>query len=424
MMSKKNSKTQENSTKTWFEIALVFFVVIGIVMTYKGEAWNDEASRYFQIRQSYPTILTTDTHPPFYFMLMKAVGEPSMGGMRIFSVAMIVLSGTAILIIARKYDSRILYLSTAIFFLHPQMTNHMIEATPYSLAIFLMLCNYYTFQNFKKNKAWHLVTAILMGLTHLFSLMILIPQAIYFLRKKRYDGILSIILTILFASPFIYKAITYPMTSWLQRPSFGIVLASLMLLAGSIPSLLFLAYSFITERKNTIWPVASNILLPIIILGGLTFFVKPLWHDRYFVLFVPFVAIQTAKYIIEHRYYKVIVPTLMIAMMLTTIWVSWGKDTGIKKASDLIDANTTVLHHSTFSYYPMRYYTPWAKHYLSLKNYEPMTPIWFQNETLTPDENQHFDYEITETGQPHQNLTIQNTTIFQNSLKILKYKKN
>lgn len=377
--------------KTLF-IAIILFSLLSLYVSEKRAYHPDEAFRELLSREPFTTAVTTDTHPPLYLWIHRLI--PNITSQRYLNIVLAITGSLFLGLIS--INRRKNPLPTAILFLS---TYQIINYTGWALntlpAITLLCINLYAYE--KKHSRTYLLSGFFMVGTNLLTGIAILATFIYdTIKNKQINR--AIIATGLISSIWTYGIlINANYTNWLHTPTIGTILFSILLASGSVIAIAVTLTGIATDKKRD-WHLILQWLLPFVILGAITALWKPMYHDRYLVYTIPAFTILTSHYAQQPKKISTILIALLIIANLSLLPVLFQQSdwTEIREANMEIYGNVTVLHHSTFSYYPSQLYNPKATHYLT-KIHNLPTPI-LRPETYDP-EPIIYDYELQATNE-------------------------
>jgi len=402
-------------------LTIITYVMFSANLIINRDFHNDEAYRVELAKQPTKTIITKETHPPIYPLLIKTFQSYNIYLLRTASVLITILTGIIVTLISIRMNINPV-ITTILFFSSTQTIYYSTYASMYSLAMLLAATNFYFY--LEKDTRKTLISGILMSYTHLFTLFNTLSQTILSVAKKQKKMLATLAATLIVAAPAIIHAYSLRQyQNWITPITTKKILFALTAFSGSITTLTIFAFLSIKHRQKLNKTLMTHIAVPIIMLVATSITIKPYFHERYLSLFTPFFVLQLSDLLQKSNIKKTFLPVVMIAIVASNMVVLTEsiQPSLLRQANKYIQ-NGTVLHHSTFTYYPSKQYGPEAKHYLSKNNYTTQTPLLYPEEVIQPNKTQFFDYELQEQGKPHQNISTEYTKNFQN-LILIKYKK-
>jgi len=385
--------------ETYQQLQLSFIVIIYMfcffTLVNKADIFNDESAYYFISRLPLINMISFDVHPPLYPIILS-----------IFPNNIILLRWVSccfglVSLITLYYLCNLLYnndelssLAVCFFLLHPFFIKSSLMATPYALALMLSLLSTYFYIKvfFKKrrdNMLQYFVFSLLMLMSHDFTVFLLLTHMIllllyYLFRNKSFGKpiikldfyyllkILKMALLV-FASLliiFVINAIKVLMKPELnfREWSWSLPFGTLLYFNGgsAILTIIFIILLMGLFYYKEIELISLGLWLIPVILALLTNIFINLWHDRYFLFFVPYIMVFLAYsvMIFTNREYSllkkpqiqrfaVIIILILILSMGFFQNISLVKDSPLRDSlKELGCSNKLFIHTSSFSFLP------------------------------------------------------------------------
>lgn len=370
-------------------LILTFYLSFSYFLNMHRALHPDEAFRLLLSQES-PDKYFIDTHPPTYLWIMKLI--PNINLLRYLNSLIGIFLIIPITYIAKKIRANPAIIAI-LFYTNYQILNYTTSATnTLPATTLLIIATYYYLE--KKINMYCIFSYLAIAMNPLTALN-LVATYIYELyknKKHNHKILITGILSTLFFIPILTNT-NY--TSWLQTPTLPTILVSLILITGSLPGLIILIPSMYKQKY-----LATQILIPIIILLSISLTIKPFWHDRYLVYTIPAATLTIAATITKlPKKIPILLTTILVIAQLLILPILYDQDwQEIRQANQAISGGR-VLHHSTFSLYPSMAYTPNATHLLDNRNYTLPTPLLQPQNYINP-LNKSFDYELIATGNP------------------------
>jgi len=374
----------KRQTKQEIFLCLVVLVYLFLFINYvnKPDIFNDEGAYYFISRLDITELIGFDVHPPFYPLLIKMFPN-NIIMLRWFSSLFGLLSLLLIFKLANLiYDNDdIATISTIILLLNPFFIKFSLSAMPYSLAFALsLLSTYYFYKSIIKqeeNRLIHYFIVSLLGLmTHDFIIFLLIAHFIFivieiFYTKNKcvdnyvYDNLKNILL-IYVAFLFIFlinsiKFFTKPelnFREWSWRIPFGtlVYINSGSIILSIVFMILIFSFFLIKEKKEKDLFSLTMFTFPMLFALIMSMFFN-IWHDRYFLFFVPYVIfflVYISMNIGVPKSMKWIIITIFFIFLYLNFDVYMRDFTQdpLRESLQQIGCNTLFIHTSSFSFLP------------------------------------------------------------------------
>jgi mannosyltransferase len=239
--------------------------------------WLDEALSIEIVKGNVPSILdgsvNSDVHPPLYFLVLDLwvlVFGDSEAGVRALSACLGVISVFLMYRVGRElYRPRVGLVAAALLAISVYAIQYSQEARPYSLLLLLTLSSYLLFIRMLNvgrprwtHAALYALVNILLCYTHVFGLLVIGTQALYFLLyggrywRARRAFWCSQASALLCFSPWVYVLATRTYgqahtLDWIPEPSLRLVAEMMGALSGAgllwlpLGALLMLAFLFL-----------------------------------------------------------------------------------------------------------------------------------------------------------------------------------
>lgn len=378
---------------------IVFLVVVGTAIFSVG-VWNDEAARYYIAQESLSMINSIEPHPPAYFIFLKILGNPPIALARLTSLVFSLLSAIVMLVIASELGFSKAG-TVSLFLLHPLLIKYSAQATLYPMAVFFVVIAIFAYLQLHRRKLLFAAACSLMMLTHVLTGIIFLMFMFHehFVRMKAKAHHATFLLPAFVGVAVLIRAIFFTgLTGWLQPPSIVVAWTSFILYLGSPVVGITIALLMFKDDSTIALPLA--VLFPYFALLIFSYLVIPVFHSRFLLLFMPFVALWFGQAVRKTKWQRVIISGVLLSALLTYGFFVYDPMSSSKDASKHIFDGSSVLHHSTFSYYPVMYYSPESSHYLETTTTPLRTPIVFPEHVIQPSRDYFFDYEVSDDGVP------------------------
>ena len=416
-MASLKSRVTGSSTASWLGGLIVIAAALRLLQLGSHSLWFDEAISAIAARYDLVTIATQNLDPmapPLYFVLMGAwvrgttiLGLPvSEAALRLPSAVFSVMALIPVYAVARKmFNSKVGLFAVLFMTVLPVQVSYAQEARAYGLVIFWSSMILWLFlraaEGDRRRDWWWLALACLLGIyIHYLIALLVAALQVYALsisdRRRllsqmvRVDAVLLIGLLPL-ASSVLYQATQLSAAFKLDRPS---VLAPLLTItfwlfgyirtAWFVPFALFIGLALVATltasarwqpvvERNYIKLLLSTIFVPMLIMVGLSYAVRPIYFDRYFAFASPALVIFLAQGI--ERKPKWLIRLLLSGLLILSV-IKLGEQytqpdparPPFRDASDYIATHAQPgdvvfhLHDSTFPSF--RYYAPEMTTYL------------------------------------------------------------
>lgn len=363
-----------NKKKAFFICA---YIILSCFFLF-SDIHNDEAYNYLSCDYSFKEVMFIDVNFPYYQALI--VCPLKKAGFEILGLRMvnILMSLFGFLLIFRLISYKN-YFFNVFLALNPFFIKWLVFAKQYSLLLFTfsMFLTIEDFISDEKIITFYEITLInACLLMHPFSFFFL-PCKDYYL--KRINSILDLLTSYMslliygFPSIIILYLIKSNTTSyhWQHFTVFGFF--------QTIVNVSFVIGLFTLIKSDNL---AENIKIPIQIFLFSAFFgfVIDIWHYRYLVLGVPLFIIMISKLNINVKSNNTKIAMIGTILILLSLNATVDFKTPLFEASH-IKVEKTIIHESTFSYYPMKYYNP--KPQYILKDHKGDTPILNKSEIIS-----------------------------------------
>lgn len=385
-------------------IFLIFFIGIILRILFIGsrEIAYDDAFSYFLARSSLQDIITgtaADTMPPLYYFLLHfwmRISE-KLWYLRLLNVSINVLTAYLVLVFTKEiFNSSSAIIAAFLFLISPFQIYHSQELRMYALLLMGQVGYFYAFLKIfrspnKKNIFW-IVAAILFGLITMYSHNLgfigLISINIIFLFKRT-----KVILKNLFLVQFFILLLSIPwllylpqqiekvqQAFWTQTPGVIDIIQSLLTLFSFLPmttiftgivlviiaqSIVLLTVFFFKNKSVKFLIVFFLFIFPPAILFILSFFVKPVFVPRIFILSSVWFFILFSVFI-EHNFKNYLGKINLGLFILVSIislpfyyqFNSFPRSAfkTLVKTIEYFKSDLTIIHDNKLSFFPTMVY--------------------------------------------------------------------
>ncbi|MBN2422220.1 glycosyltransferase family 39 protein [Candidatus Woesearchaeota archaeon] len=381
---------------------LLFILLIALILRLAGIGsepyWTDEVITVRWVQEPLKTALdvfvNSELYPPMY-MLTLWVWVRFFGitpiATRLLSTLFSIMTIFVIYLVGKKLFSEKVGLIASVILAFSNFNIYYAQETrAYSFLVFLTLVSFYYFilsleKLSLKNSLLYLFSTLILIYTHVFSLLIIFVQNIYFLLIQ-YKSLkiikkwifIQIQLLILYIPwfPILLKQITkqdHLNLKWIPVLHWYSPLVVIVKYSGStilfIVFIVIIIYAFIKARKKIplkqISLLSMWIIIPIGIMFLFSFVVRPLFHERFFQFVVPAIILIISwaiKVSFGNKWVLSGVVALIIILSFPPIYEQYyttNKDDWIT-ASEFLNENVKngeiIFIHPFYQQYPFTYY--------------------------------------------------------------------
>ncbi len=382
--------------------------------------WRDEAFTILLSKKSllHITFLTAkDFNPPLYYFFLHIwikIFPPTEIYSRLFSLLLFCISAYFFQLILEKnlkMKGIKLEIYTLFFIFNPLLLYYAFEARMYSLLTLLTLSSTYFFLD-KKDKSL-IISLTLLLYTHYFSLFYLLSLILYVLYSEKghtkkiiWKKIKPLIISFFMFAPWGIFVLTQHTGAsdrfWIEKlNTHDLINLPALLFSGyekgwhlefkhltalSIFLYLLLFYSFTQKYKNSeiksVKLFRFIFFIPIILVLLITFFVKPIFYNRYLIFTVPYLL-----FLLILSFERIRLRTLSIFLILTIFYISVYYDKKqvklhskenikpfVYKLKNIMRKGDIILVKNGKEYPLIKYYFPHHKVYIYGESYRDIPP--------------------------------------------------
>lgn len=382
------------------KVRLLFIIlIIGFILRFAGIGtefyWLDESVSVWLAQASFKTglldMVAHDVHPPMYMILLwgwaKFFGISPIAT-RLLSTIFSLMSLYMIFLVGKRlFSERVGLVAAAILAFSPMDIYYAQETRAYSFLVLLTLVSFYSFilladRLSLRNSLLYFFSTLVLLYTHVFSLLIILVQNVYFLLSsynssvKIKKWILIQIHLFIFYLPWITILLEQMKESylrWIPAPQWYTPLVTLAnYCGGALLSAFFLTIAFFALIKfHWQFPWKKHLLLFLwIILPICTVFIfslvsTPLFHPRYFLFTIPpliLIASWSLCAALKNRWALIAAVMFVIFLSLSPIYRQYHTNdkgdwmSASRFLTENVSDSDTIFVHPAYQQYPFTYY--------------------------------------------------------------------
>ena len=392
-----------------YRYILTAIIILSLFLnTYKlseRAIWQDEMGSILAaekpLSQIAAHVVKAESNPPFYYYLLHLwmyFGKSELW-LRLLTALTATASVYALFLVGRRlFNTETGLISAFLLTISTYHINASQDVRYYSLTALLALLSTYLFlliltdSRFKNYLLYFIFSTIGVYTFYFFFLILLVQNIAVFVNYKSYKSILkkwailqiAVVATFLFWFPNFFQQ-TFRVIDyfWIPKPALWAFLNSFLIFSsGKVLGILFIAlalFSIVTlefkngkfrgvtfkyeYREKKLLFLTAYIIIPMTIIFIYSLYGRPLYINRYLILFTPFLYILVAKGIKNLNYWSFKLAMLLIVLILASVSLySYysSASSGLKDAllfvEDNYQAGDIITHGSVYSYFPSLYY--------------------------------------------------------------------